>query len=236
MQVALEEVLLQRLACKRRAAALRLWEWEDRALVLGSNQVLANEVDLDAAAGLGFQVVRRMSGGGTMVVEPGRTITYSLYLPEAAVAGISFLDSFALLDGWAVRCLRDLGVPASYRPVNDIVSPRGKIGGAAQARRRGVVLHHTTMAFEMDPRLVRRLIRIGRQRVSPRGVRSAEKEVSPLRWFTELPRAAVMASLVACFAARHRSVERPLTPDELTEARALAASKYATEEWIDRFR
>jgi lipoate---protein ligase len=229
-------VLLQRLACGRRAAALRLWEWEDRALVLGSNQVLANEVDLDAAAELGFQVVRRMSGGGTMVVEPGRTITYSLYLPEAAVAGMSFVDSFALLDGWAVRCLRDLGVPASYQPVNDMVSARGKIGGAAQARRRGAVLHHTTMAFEMDPGLVRRLIRIGRQRVSSRGVRSAEKEVSPLRWFTDLPRAAVVESLVACFAARHRSVERPLTPDELAEARALAASKYATEEWIDRFR
>jgi lipoate-protein ligase A len=228
--------LLRRLACGRRGPALRLWEWEDRALVLGSNQVLANEVDLDAAAELGYRVVRRMSGGGTMVVEPGRTITYSLYLPEAAVAGMSFVDSFARLDGWAVRCLRDLGVPASYRPVNDIVSPRGKIGGAAQARRRGVVLHHTTMAFDMDPGLVRRLIRIGRERVSPRGVRSAEKEVSPLAWFTDLPRAAVVESLVACFAAKHRSTERPLTPDELAEARDLATSKYATEEWIDRFR
>ena len=75
-----------------------------------------------------------------MLCEPGRTITYSLYLPESAVSGITFRRSYALLDGWAVRAFIALGVPAGYREINDIISPRGKIAGAAQARRRGVVL------------------------------------------------------------------------------------------------
>lgn len=236
VQMALDEVLLQSLVAGRRGPALRWWEWTERALVLGANQVLANEVDLTAAGRLGFQVARRMSGGGTMIVEPGGTISYSLYLPESVVAGMSYVDSFSLLDGWAVECLRELGVPAGYQPVNDIVSPRGKIGGAAQARRRGAVLHHTTIAFEMDTDLVRRLIRIGRERVSPRGVRSAEKAVSPLSWFLDLPREAVVESLDACFARGHRTDVRPLQAAELAEAEDLAARKYVTPEWIDRFR
>ena len=70
-----------------------------------------------------------------MVCEPGRTITYSLYLPESAVAGITFRKSYALLDGWAVRAFVGLGIPAEYREINDIISPRGKIAGAAQAQR-----------------------------------------------------------------------------------------------------
>jgi len=202
--------------------------------VLGSHQVLANEIDLAAARELGFTLARRMSGGGTMIVEPGRTITYSLYAPESLVAGLSFVESFARLDAWAVDCLRGLGAPAAYRPINDIVSPEGKIGGAAQARRRGFVLHHTAIAHAMDTSIVPRLIRIGRESVSPRGVRSAEKAVSPLeRWLT-LERDAVVAELASCFRAGHDARAGEVTSEELADARALAADKYATAGWIDR--
>jgi lipoate-protein ligase A len=169
-----------------------------------------------------------------MIVEPGRTITYSLYAPESLVAGLSFVDSFARLDAWAVDCLRGLGVPAGYRPINDIVSPEGKIGGAAQARRRGFVLHHTAIAHAMDTSIVPRLIRIGRERVSPRGVRSAEKAVSPLERWLALERDAVVAEMAACFRTGHDARPGEVTPDELDDARALAASKYATAGWIDR--
>ncbi len=236
VQLALDEVLLDQAVASRRGPTLRFWDWSERALVLGSHQVLDNEVDREVAQDLGFTVARRISGGGTMIVEPGRTITYSVYVPESAVAGLSFVDSFARLDRWAVECLNDLGVPASYRPVNDIVSPEGKIGGAAQARRRGFVLHHTAIAHAMDTTIVPRLIRIGRERVSPRGVRSAEKEVSPLDRWLPLGRDEVVAALAACFGTRHRVRLGRLEPDELAAARSLAAGKYATPEWIDRIR
>src|SRR2546426_11442761 len=110
----------------------------------------------------------------------------SLYMRESLVAGFSFRKSYALIDEWAVGAFKELGVPASYREINDIVSPRGKIAGAAQARRRGFVLHHTTIAHSMDVEVLLRVIRIGRPSVAGRGVRSAEKSVSPLAWFTRL--------------------------------------------------
>jgi lipoate-protein ligase A len=235
-QLALEEVLLDRLVSGIRGPTLRFWEWAERALVLGSHQVLGNEVDLEAAREQKFKVGRRMSGGGTMLLEPGRSITYSLYAPESVVAGQSFIESFAALDGWVVDCLRGLGVPAEHRPINDIVSPEGKIGGAAQARRRGYLVHHTAMAFEIDPDLVPRLIRIGRERVSPRGVRSAEKTVSPLsRWLT-LPLERVLEALAACFLTRYPARFGTLDGEELTAAHRLALEKYRRPEWIDRIR
>jgi hypothetical protein len=119
-----------------------------------------------------------MSGGGTMLCEAGRTITSRYIFPTARWR--ADWQSYAALDAWAVRAFNELGIPASYREINDIISPRGKIAGAAQARRKGFVLHHTTIAHSMDPLLLPRLIRIGRERVSERGVRSADKAVSPL--------------------------------------------------------
>jgi lipoate-protein ligase A len=233
-QLALEEVLLERLIRGIRGPTLRFWEWAERTLVLGSHQVLANEVDQKAAKELRFTVGRRLSGGGTMLLEPARSVTYSLYAPEALVAGLSFVESFAALDSWAVECLRGLGVPAEHRPINDIVSPEGKIGGAAQARRRGFLVHHTAMAYEIETELVPRLIRIGRERVSARGVRSAEKNVSPLGRWLPLSRDHAVEALAACFLSRFPARFGTLTSDELSAAHRLGKEKYSSTGWIDR--
>jgi lipoate---protein ligase len=234
MHMALDEVLLERVIAGARRPTLRFWEWIEPALVIGSHQSVMNEVDVAAVHELGFVVTRRMSGGGTMLCEPRKTITYSLYLSERMVAGVSFRKSYALLDDWAVCTFVEMGVPASYREINDIISPRGKIAGAAQARRRGFVLHHTTIAHSMDVELVPRLIRIGRDPIAERGVRSAVKPVSPLSWFTPLSCAEVASNLEHHFASEFRTHASRLSADELEAGRRLVESKYSTPTWINR--
>jgi lipoate-protein ligase A len=234
MHMALDEVLLEQVIAGVRRPTLRIWEWTEPALVIGSHQSVLNEVDGIAARELGFVVTRRMSGGGTMLCEPGRTITYSLYVPDSVVAGISFRKSYALLDAWAVRAFVELGIPAGYREINDIISPRGKIGGAAQARRRGFVLHHTTIAHSMDVELLPRLIRIGRPSLATTGVRSADKPVSPLSWFTPLSCAEVAAHLGRHFTQELQARQSEVSAAERGAANRLVATKYSTPEWVNR--
>jgi lipoate-protein ligase A len=234
MHMALDEILLGRVIAGARRPTVRFWEWSEPALVIGSHQSVLNEVDVAAAGELGFVVTRRMSGGGTMLCEPGRTITYSLYVPAIVVAGLSFRQSYAAFDAWAVRSFLALGVPASYREINDIISPRGKIAGAAQARRRGFVLHHTTIAHTMEAALLPRLIRVGRDRLSEQGVRSAKKVVSPLSWFTSMDCAGVARQMEKSFGADFRARVGDVQPDELDAAHELVKTKYATAGWINR--
>jgi len=234
MHMALDEVLLDRMIAGARGPAIRFWEWTERALVIGSHQSVINEVDEAAARTLGFTITRRMSGGGTMICEPARTITYSMYLPASAVAGISFRQSYAALDAWAVRSFVDLGVPASYREINDIISPRGKIAGAAQSRRKGFVLHHTTIAHQMDVAIVDQLIRLGRDRLTERGVRSAVKKVSPLAWFTSLSCAETAVHMERSFRDEFRAADSSLMAAELDAADQLVRDKYSTAAWINR--
>ena len=234
MHMALDEVLLESVIRRRRQPTMRMWRWIERALVIGSHQSVINEVDLRAAKEMGFVITRRMSGGGTMLAEPDRTITYSMYLPETMVAGISFRKSYAVLDSWAVRAFNEIGVPASYHEINDIISPRGKIGGAAQARRRGFVLHHTTIAHAMDVELLPRIIRVGRERIADKGIRSAEKPVSPVSWFTEMSCEEVEAHMQSHFMRVFSAQERLLTDEEVESAGRLVETKYATPGWINR--
>jgi lipoate-protein ligase A len=133
-----------------------------------------------------------------------------------------------------VRAFSALGIPAAYREINDIISPRGKIAGAAQARRKGFVLHHTTIAHSMDVDLIPRLIRVGRDSLSERGVRSADKAVSPLSWFTSLDCPQVTSHLERSFAADFQSRASSVSGEELAAAYELVASKYGTETWVNR--
>ncbi|MDR3081946.1 MAG: lipoate--protein ligase family protein, partial [Streptomyces sp.] len=134
LHMALDEVLTAEVAAGRRPPTLRVWEWGAPAVIIGSFQSLRNEVDQESAAHHGIQVVRRISGGGAMFVEPGNTITYSLSVPEALVHGLSFQDSYAYLDDWVLGALGDMGIKAWYQPLNDIATDAGKIAGAAQKR------------------------------------------------------------------------------------------------------
>ena len=88
MHLALDQVLTEEVGAGRRGPTLRFWEWDRSTVVIGSFQSLRNEVDLDAAEREGFQVVRRISGGGAMFIEEGSGITYSLYAPGDLVCTV----------------------------------------------------------------------------------------------------------------------------------------------------
>lgn len=235
MQMALDEVLARQVAQGRRTPSLRVWDWASSAVIIGSYQSLSNEVDLEAARRHGIAVVRRISGGGAMFVEPGNTITYSLYVPDTLVAGLSFAESYAFLDAWVLRGLRTLGVDASYVPLNDIASPLGKIGGAAQKRlAAGAVLHHATMAYDIDATKMLDVLRIGREKLSDKGTRSAAKRVDPMRAQTGLEREKVVEGLLAEFEASYGLRRVHVDEATLAEAAELARTKFADAAWLAR--
>ncbi|GHE97195.1 lipoate--protein ligase A [Streptomyces longispororuber] len=240
LHMALDQVLTEEVAAGRRPPTLRVWEWGAPSVIIGSFQSLRNEVDPEGAARHGIGVVRRISGGGAMFVEPGNTITYSLSVPDALVQGLSFQDSYAYLDDWVLGALGDMGVKAWYQPLNDIATDAGKIAGAAQKRMigpgggPGAVLHHVTMAYDIDADKMLDVLRIGREKLSDKGTKSAKKRVDPLRRQTGLPREAVIERMVDSFRGRYGLAEGKVTDAELARAQELARTKFSSPEWTAR--
>ncbi|WNM28221.1 biotin/lipoate A/B protein ligase family protein [Demequina capsici] len=233
MQMALDEILSQEVAAGRRGPTLRVWEWERNAVVIGSFQSFRNEIDVEGAARHDVTVTRRVSGGGAMFIQPGNTITYSLSVPASLVEGLSFEQSYAFLDDWVLGALRELGIDATYVPLNDIASPAGKIAGAAQKRyAAGAVLHHVTMAYDIDADAMLDVLRIGREKLSDKGTKSANKRVDPLRSQTGMPRDEVIEAFLAHFASRYATVAGEVTADEVAQAEGMVERKFGTQEWI----
>ncbi|ASU78693.1 lipoate--protein ligase family protein [Actinopolyspora erythraea] len=235
MHMALDQVLAEEVAAESRPPTLRFWEWAAPSVIIGSFQSVRNEVDMLAAENYGIEVVRRITGGGAMFVEPGNTVTYSLYAPSSLVAGMSFADSYAFLDDWVLEVLRELGLNVWYQPLNDITSDGGKIGGAAQKRvSAGAVLHHVTMSYDVDAEKLGQVLRVGGVKLSDKGVGSAVKRVDPLRRQTGLERGVVIDRLAEGFRSRYGSFDDRITDAEQRRAEELIAEKFATEDWFHR--
>ncbi|NEG89772.1 lipoate--protein ligase family protein [Bifidobacterium aerophilum] len=202
-QMTVDEQWAREVASGKRPATIRFWEWASPAVVVGRYQSIRDEVHEDAAVREGFSVVRRCTGGGAMFIEPGNTITYSLYAPLPFVAGIGVEESYRLCDRWLIGALRELGIAARFAGINDIASDRGKIGGAAQRRfpgrdgGPGAVLHHVTLAYDIDADKMGRVLNVSQEKLSDKAVRSARRRVDPMRTQTGLDREEIVRRLVA---------------------------------------
>jgi lipoate-protein ligase A len=156
-------------------------------------------------------------------------------VPAELVQGMSFADSYAFLDEWVIVALQSLGIEASYQPLNDITSPKGKIGGAAQKRfGNGGILHHVTMSYDMDGEVMTQVLRIGREKLSDKGIASAAKRVDPLRSQSGLSRAEIIDRMTETFTKLYGATPGDITDEEYDRAAELVASKFSTPEWTAR--
>jgi lipoate-protein ligase A len=230
VQQALEEVLTDRLDRGEMEPTFRVWYRDNRAVPMGRFQAFDDEVAVDYVAEHGIDVVRRITGGGAMYVEPGNVITYSMYVPRSAVPS-DVEESYATLDRWVIDALQGIGLDVEHEPLNDISHPDGKIGGSAQLRTGDAVLHHTTMSYALDTEEMLRVLRIGEDKISDKAVKSAEKRVAVMRDYLDHTREEVIEALIDGFQDTYGGTRGSLTDDELSAARDLADEKFGTDDW-----
>lgn len=234
-QVALDQIMTEDVGKGEMQPTLRIWSTSDSSVIIGSFQSVKNEVDEEAAKALGLSILRRVSGGGAMFMESDDIITYSLYLPVDMVRGMSFQDSYAFLDDWVLTALNKLGVKATYEPLNDITSPEGKIGGAAQKRLgNGGMVHHVTMSYDIDAEKMVQVLRIGKEKISDKGIASAKKRVDPLKSQTGLSRDEIIDTMVETFRELTGATDAELSEEYINRAAALAKEKFESDEWTYR--
>jgi len=144
----------QNLLHKVEPETLHLWESPRYSVVLGRSGQAEKEVDLTACQRDGVPVVRRSSGGGTVLVGPG-CLNYALLLSlEARPQLHDVRQSFCLLLGSLAAALN-----LQVRGLSDLARGDRKVSGNAQRRTRHVLLHHGTLLNNFDLSIIGRYLR-----------------------------------------------------------------------------
>jgi lipoate-protein ligase A len=162
--LALDEALLLDAEAGRGAEVLRLWEWPHYAVVLGAGCVLGDDVDEVACRADGVQVLRRASGGGTVLLGPG-CLCYSLVLSyDRGPALREITPSYAYILDRVRESLGGLLPAITQAGTSDLAEAGLKFSGNAQQRKRNHLLHHGTLLYDFDPSRIAHYLRMpGRQ-------------------------------------------------------------------------
>lgn len=128
---------------------LRFWWGGPPAVVIGSSERPDQVADCEACARLGVDVVKRFTGGGS-VLQTGGVLNYSLVTPAPASLDprIGFRPAIDLI----CAILASFGVAGRSEGTSDVAVGGRKISGNAQARKwKALVVHGTLLAdFEFD--------------------------------------------------------------------------------------
>jgi lipoate-protein ligase A len=157
--LALDEALLLSAEIRRAAETLRIWEWPAPAVVLGAGCRLAEDVDEAACLADGVPILRRSSGGGTVVLGSG-CLLFSLILSYNRSPLLREIhSSYCYILGRIRDALADLLPGITCAGTSDLAAHGMKFSGNAQQRKRGYLLHHGTLLYGFDLPLMSRYLR-----------------------------------------------------------------------------
>jgi lipoate-protein ligase A len=141
---------------------LRFWESSRIFVVMGRTCDEQLNVHTAVCQQDKIPVLRRSSGGGTVVQGPG-CLNFSLVLSKAGHPDLaSITRSYEHILKKTIGSLKVSGIEAEFRPVCDLVVPSGekKFSGNAQRRGRNYILHHGTILYGFDLTLVVRYLKL----------------------------------------------------------------------------
>lgn len=229
--MALEETLVEGVATGG-PPTVRFWRWDPGAVTLGRFQDVEVEVDLDACSLLGLDVVRRMSGGGTVYHDADREFVYSLTVPEhmfdKGVVGAYEAVLEKVLSG-----LASLGIEAWVKDDNNVMVGDAKVSGNSQRRSRGVLQVHGTVLWDIDEDAMFSVLRArpGSGTDAGRSTPSKHHPVTGLKELTGVSYEDTYEAIRISLLEGCGYVGTSWSEGELTHAEGLVEAKYGTNEW-----
>jgi lipoate-protein ligase A len=158
--LALDEALLMRAEEDGTSEILRLWEWPAPVVVLGAGCKIAEDVNENACLRDSVSILRRSSGGGTVLLDSG-CMCYSLVLsmkqnPEL----LDIRASFRHILERVRDALTAVQPGVDSNGTSDLVIGTRKFSGNSQHRKRRMILHHGTLLYKMDLNRVEDYLRL----------------------------------------------------------------------------
>ena len=157
--LACDEALLDDCEEKQDREILRFWESPVPFVVLGLASRRDLEVNVPACEARGIPILRRCSGGGTVVQGPG-CLSYTLILRITDNGPLERIDSTnAFIMERHGRLLAEAtGLPIRHQGVTDLALGQQKFSGNAQRRRRRFLLFHGTFLLDFPIPLLEEIL------------------------------------------------------------------------------
>ena len=226
LNLACDEVLLDEVHSGNREPTLRFWESPSLFVVVGYGNDIERECQTQACQNLGIPILRRSSGGGTVLQGPG-CLNYSLILQ---IADNEKTGNIGTTNCHVMRTNRDalgqaLGQAIEIEGHTDLAIDGVKFSGNAQRRKRDALLFHGTILLAFDLPLIGQALRLPSSEPDYREGRSHETFCRNIPLTPEVVKQALGQSWLC-------GGQAP--PIDAGKVQRLAGEKYSRPDWIHR--
>lgn len=234
--LAADEALTGRVGQGQSVASLRLYTYQDCALV-GRFQNIHNELRVERCQARGMPLNRRPTGGGAIVMGPDQ-LGVALVLPAAREE--SFARTREMMGEFAqglIGGLARLGVQAAFRGKNDLEVDGRKLAGLGIFRHpRGGVLFHASLLVDLDVALMLDVLNTPFEKITHKEIATVTARTSTIRKEAgatislEQARQAVAEGMAEAFGVALEPGD--FDDDEQAAIAKLEADKYHQQSWI----
>ncbi len=227
--LALDEALLIQSDAGRGPPLVRLWSPQEYAVVLGASGRMADDIFLEACRADCVPILRRSSGGGTVVLGPG-VLCVTVILPEDAAPGLSRVDlAHAHVLEMIAAALRSALPTVGVLGRGDLVLDGRKFGGSAQRRLKNWFMVHCSILHDFSIERITRYLKMPHRQPEYRAARPHAEFLTNL----PLSRPKLASIIRTAFSSAATALPAPVVQSALLQS--LLAEKFSNREWIERF-
>lgn len=235
--LSVDDTLPQSVALQGSPPILHLYTFVP-SVIVGKYQDIETALKLDRCQARGIEYNRRSTGGGTVIMGPqiialGLGINVdSPFLKSGSMAGV-----FESVGGALIKALQKLGIPACFRPKNDLEVGGKKIAGLSAASETGKsLLFHTSFLVDFDVELMMDIMNTPLMKLSDKGYNCFSQRVTTVR--QELGKSIAVTSVMDAIQESFQGAfgiefqEDQPDPFERETIQRFTKERYTNREWI----
>lgn len=207
--------------CEKDEDFFLLWQNEP-CIVIGKNQVAADEINHDYVSACSLPVVRRMTGGGAVYHDTGN-LNFS-FIQNGEPDRVELCRP-------VIDVLRSIGVVAEISGRNDILVGGRKISGTAMCSHGGRSLFHGTLLISADLEAMSEALKPDETKLIGHGVKSVRSRVANLSEYTEEVSPDIIGAMLAGYMTERGGKRYELGESDIEAIEKLLDSKYSTDAW-----
>ena len=199
-----------------------LYFWQnENTVVVGRNQDVFSEVNIDYVKENKIYIARRKTGGGA-VFHDKNNLNFSFIVPKNKFDKIT---SSKIIQ----NALKDLGIDAQISGRNDILVNNKKISGNAYLNKENVTLHHGTILLDTNFELLEKSLNVGEVKLNKHSVKSIKSRVLNLKNIyqdltIETLKKSILKEFEKCYSKKHTQFP--------TKIETTQKDFYSSDEWI----
>ncbi|MGD0803590.1 MAG: hypothetical protein ABSA11_05900 [Candidatus Bathyarchaeia archaeon] len=151
---------------------------------VGYHQDIEKEIDLEYCRSIGLPIIRRSQGGGATYLD-GNQVFYQIVAKNTEAYPPTVDAMFKKLLAVTVETYRRLGVPAEFKPLNDVVVKGKKISGNGASMNGSTSILVGNIILDMNYDMMARVLRVPDEKFRDKMAKSMREWVSSLK--RELP-------------------------------------------------